>query len=381
MNKKYYVRLSTDERQQLESLIRTGVASARAQTHARILLKADCAADGKAWPDSLIAEACDVSIPTIERVRKAFVSKGLDLALYRRRPQTPSPRRKLDGRQQAHLIAVTCSPPPEGQERWTLALLASRLVELHLVDSIARETVRSTLQHNQLKPWLKREWKIRPKANAGFVAQMEDLLDVYARRFDPKHPLLCFDESNKQQHSEVETPLPAQPGQVQRYESSYERNSFSNLFLFFAPLHNWRHVKVTDRRSNADWAQCIKDLVDIHFPDAERIVIVQDNLSTHTPCALSSAFAPQEAKRIWDPLELHYTPKHASWLNMAEIELSVLARQCLKRRIADQSSLMREVAAWETRRNNMQATVQWRFTTADARIKLAKLYPTIEPIK
>jgi transposase len=381
VNKKYHVQLSLDQRQQLESLIRRGAAPARAQTHARILLKADCAAQQAAWPDQLIAEACDVSIPTIERVRKAFVTKGLDVALYRRHPQGPSPRRKLDGRQEAHLIALTCSPPPQGQQRWTLALLADRLVELQLVETIARETVRQRLHHNQLKPWLKREWKIPPKANPGFVAQMEDVLDVYARPYDPKHPLVCFDESNKEQHIEVETPLPPSPGQPQRYESSYERNGVSNLFMFFAPLENWRHVKVTDRRTNADWAQCMKELVDVHFPDAERIVLVMDNLSTHTPAALYSSFAPQEAKRIWDRLELHYTPKHGSWLNMAEIELSVLARQSLKRRIPDQSSLMREVAAWERDRNTMQATVQWRFTTADARIKLTKLYPTIEPIK
>jgi transposase len=381
VNKKYQVQLSAAERQQLETLIRTGTAPARTQTHARILLKADCATQGPAWSDELIAQACDVSIPTIERVRRAYVSSGLDLALYRRRPLGPSPRRKLDGRQEAHLIAVTCSPPPEGQQRWTLALLAERLVELQLVETIARETVRQTLHHNELKPWLNREWKIPPKANAGFVAQMEDVLDVYARPHDPMHPLVCFDESNKEQHIEVETPLPLEPGQPQRYESSYERNGVSNLFMFFAPLHNWRHIKVTDRRTNADWAQCMKELVDVHFPSAERIVLVQDNLSTHTPAALYSAFAPQEAKRIWDRLEFHYTPKHGSWLNMAEIELSVLARQCLKRRIPDQPTLMREVAAWEHDRNAAKASVQWRFTTADARIKLTKLYPTIEPIK
>jgi hypothetical protein len=262
-----------------------------------------------------------------------------------------------------------------------LTLLAERLVELKLVDTIARETVRQTLQQNELKPWLKREWKIPPKANAGFVAQMEDVLDIYAGPADPTRPLVCFDESNKEQHIEVIEPLPMEQGQPQRYESTYERNGVSNLFMFFAPLHNWRHVKVTDRRTNADWAQCMKDLVDIHFPDAEKIVLVQDNLSTHTPAALYSAFAPEEAKRIWDRLEFHYTPKHGSWLNMAEIELSVLSRQCLKRRIPNQPSLKREVAAWETGRNSKQATVHWRFTTADARIKLAKLYPTIEPIK
>jgi hypothetical protein len=208
---------------------------------------------------------------------------------------------------------------------------------------------------------------------------MEDILDVYARPFDPCYPLVCFDESNKEQHIEVITPLPCEPGEPERFESTFERNGVSNLFVFFAPLLNWRHVKVTDRRTNADWAECMRELVDVHFPQAVRVVVVQDNLNTHTPAALYSAFAPQEAKRIWDRLEFHYTPKHGSWLNMAEIELSVLARQCLKGRIPDQEALKRETAAWETRRNTANATVEWRFTTADARIKLKKLYPVLNP--
>jgi len=225
---------------------------------------------------------------------------------------------------------------------------------------------------------LKLEWKIPPKANAAFVAAMEDVLDVYARPFDPTRPVVCFDESNKEQHIEVITPLPMEQGEPERFESEFERNGVSNLFMFFAPLHNWRHVKVTDRRTNADWAECMRELVDVHFPEAAQVVVVQDNLNTHTPAALYSAFPPEEAKRIWDRLEFHYTPKHGSWLNMAEIELSVLSRQCLKRRIPDQPTLIQETAAWEARRNTSGATVEWRFTTADARIKLKKLYPILK---
>ncbi len=210
---------------------------------------------------------------------------------------------------------------------------------------------------------------------------MEDVLDVYVRPLDPKHPQVCFDESSKQQVKEVRTPLPVAPGQPARYDTEYERNGVSNLFMFFAPLLNWRHVKVTDRRTAVDWAQCMRDLVDVHFPEAERITVVQDNLNTHTPAALYAAFPPEEAKRIWDKLEFHHTPKHGSWLNMAEIELSVLSRQCLDRRIPDQETLTTEVAAWEADRNAMQATVDWRFTTEDARIKLKHLYPVIEFIK
>jgi hypothetical protein len=208
---------------------------------------------------------------------------------------------------------------------------------------------------------------------------MEDVLDLYARPHDPRRPLVCFDETNKEQHIEVIEALPVQPGQPKREESTYERNGVSNVFMFFAPLENWRQVDVTDRRTKVDWAQCMKDLVDVHFPDAEKVVVVQDNLNTHTPAALYAAFAPAEAKRIWDRLEFHYTPKHGSWLNMAEIELSVLARQCLDRRIPDQDVLRRETAAWVERRNAAGATIDWRFTTADARIKLKKLYPTLKP--
>jgi transposase len=225
-----------------------------------------------------------------------------------------------------------------------------------------------------------KEWCIPPKANAAFVAQMEDVLDVYTRPLDPKHPQVCFDESSKQQVKEVRTPVLVAPGQPARFDTEYERNGVSNLFMFFAPLLNWRHVKVTDHRTARDWAECMRDLVDVHFPEAERITVVLDNLNTHTPAALYATFAPAEAKRIWDKLEFHYTPKHGSWLNMAEIELSVLSRQCLDRRIPDQAALISEVAAWEGERNAMQATVRWRFSTADARIKLKHLYPVIEPI-
>jgi transposase len=228
---------------------------------------------------------------------------------------------------------------------------------------------------------LNKEWCIPPKANATFVAQMEDVLDVYCRPPDPKHPQVCVDESSKQQGKEVRTPLPVAPGEPMRYDTEYERNGVSNLFMFFCPLPNWRHIKVTERRTAVDWAECMRELVDVHFPDAERIVVVLDNLNTHLPASLYGAFAPAEAKRIWDKLEFHYTPKHGSWLNMAEIEFSVLSRQCLERRIADRETLAAEVAAWEEERNASGATVDWHFTTADARIKLKHLYPSLQTIK
>lgn len=207
---------------------------------------------------------------------------------------------------------------------------------------------------------------------------MEDVLGVYHRPYDPKYPLVCFDEGSKQQTKETRLPLPAQPGSLAKYDFEYERNGTSNLFLFFAPLHRWRHVKVTDRRTMIDFAYCMRDLVDVHFPDAEKIVLVMDNLNTHKLASLYLAFPPEEARRIIDKLEIHHTPKHGSWLNMAEIELSVLHRQCLKARIPDQAILISQVNAWQQQRNLQQSTVDWQFTTEDARIKLHRLYPTID---
>ena len=206
---------------------------------------------------------------------------------------------------------------------------------------------------------------------------MEDTLTVYHRPHDPKRPLVCFDEGSKQLTKETRVPLPPRPGDVAKYDYEYERNGTRNLFVFFAPLEAWRHVKVTRQRTMIDFAHCMRDLVDIHFAEAEKIVLVMDNLNTHKLASLYEAFEPAEARRIAERLEIHYTPKHGSWLNMAEIELSVLQRQCLKARIADQPLLIAAVTAWENQRNAAEATVHWRFTTDDARIKLHRLYPSI----
>jgi len=205
---------------------------------------------------------------------------------------------------------------------------------------------------------------------------MEDVLDLYAEPEDPRRPRVCFDECPYQLIREVRHPLPGKPGQPERYDYEYKREGTCNLFLFVRPHTGWRHVKVTQRRTIQDFAQCMKDLVDIHFPDAEVIRVVLDNLNTHTPAALYQAFEPTEARRIVRKLEFHYTPKHGSWLNMAEIELSVLSRQCLDRRLPDTDTLSREIVAWEAQRNADQVTIHWRFTAQDARIKLQRLYPS-----
>jgi DDE superfamily endonuclease len=206
---------------------------------------------------------------------------------------------------------------------------------------------------------------------------MEDVLEVYHRPHDPTRPLVCLDETSKQLVAETRTPLPMQPGEPARYDYEYERNGTANLFMLFAPLDGFRHVEVTERRTAVDYAHILKDLSDVHFASAQKIQLVQDNLNTHCAASLYEAFEPAEARRLVERFEWHYTPKHGSWLNLAESELAVLSNQCLARRIPDAGTLKREVAAWQLRRNTHHAKANWRFTTADARIKLKSLYPAL----
>jgi hypothetical protein len=207
---------------------------------------------------------------------------------------------------------------------------------------------------------------------------MEDVLDVYHRPPDPARPLVCLDETSRQLLADTRPPLPAAPGHPARHDPEYVRGGVVNCFLVIAPLQGWREVQVSDHRTRIDWAHCVRDLVDVHFPEAERIVLVMDQLNTHSPASLYVAFPPDEAKRLADRLEIHYTPKHGSWLNMAEIELSVLQRQCLDQRFPDRAAMVQEVGAWITARNLAHATIDWQSTRAAARTNLKRLYPTYE---
>jgi transposase len=371
MAKKYMVDLKADEQEMLTGLIGSGTQRVRKINHARILLKA---AEG--WTDEQIRASLDVSIPTIERIRQRFVEEGLQQALVPHRTSRKYAH-LMNGNQEAYLIALACSQPPKGHRRWSLRLLASEMVRLEYIGEVSHTTVGNVMQANELKPWLREEWCIPPEQNADFVYHMEDVLEVYQRPEDARFPLICFDETPVQLISETRQPIPVKKGQPERYDYEYRREGTANLFMFFAPLLNWRHIKVTDQRTKVDWAICMEELVYQHFPNAERCVLVEDNLNTHNPAALYETFAPAKARGILDRLELHFTPKHGSWLNMAEIELSVLSRQCLNGYIPSKEFLASETWAWETERNTKQATVDWRFTTDDARIKLKKLYPVI----
>jgi hypothetical protein len=229
-----------------------------------------------------------------------------------------------------------------------------------------------------VKPWLVAQWCLAPTADPAFVWHMEDVLDVYHRPFDPLRPVVCLDETSRQLLGEVRAPRPAGPGRPARRDPEYVRGGVANLFLLTEPLRGWRTIRVSDQRTRLDFAACIKDLVDVHYPHAERIVLVLDQLNTHSPGSLYAAFPPAEAKRLADKLEIHHTPKHGSWLNMAELELSALQRQCLRQRLPDRDAIEREVAAWADRRNTQTKRIDWQFTTADARTKLRRLYPAFE---
>ena len=375
--KKYRIRLTTDEQQELNALVSRGRAAAYKQTHARILLMSDESRSDGGMKDADITIALGVGQSTVERIRKRCVEEGVESALNRKK-QLRRRQKRLDGEGEARLIAMACGEPPEGRASWTLKLLADQLVECEIVGTISTETVCQALKKNELKPWLKQSWCLPPGQSAEFVCAMEDVLEVYQRPYDGNEVLVCMDETSKQQVKETRVPRPAAPGLSAAYDYEYERNGVSSLFMLFAPLDGWRRVEVRERRTKVDWAHVIKKLVDEDYPDRDRIVLVMDNLNTHKLSSLYEAFEPAEARRIAERLEIHYTPKHGSWLNMAEIEIGVLARQCLDRRIANQDILRGEVNAWQNQRNRDVIRVDWRFTTEDERIKLKSIYPSIQ---
>jgi transposase len=367
MNIQYLVDLTEAEREQLEALTRCGTARVRMIKRAHILLMSD---RGHTAPE--IETAGHGSTATVYRTRQRFVEEGLEAALCE--APRPGGERLLDEKQEALLVATACSTPPKGCAHWTLRLLAGRFVELADIESISPATVGRRLKEKDIKPWQRKMWCI-PEVDAEFVAAMEDVLDLYAEPPDPQRPVVCVDETLKQLVADVKEPLPPRPGDTEKYDYHYRRNGTANLFVFVDRHRAWRHVKVTERKTNQDFAECMRDLVDVHYPSALLIRVVLDNLSTHRPAALYQAFPPEEARRILRKIEFHHTPKHASWLDMAEIEIGVMNKQCLDRRIGDFDTLRAEVAAWERRRNAAGATIRWLFSVDDARAKMARAYP------
>lgn len=369
MNVRYRITLTPGERAQLRDFVHAGKGRFRRLKRAQIVLAAASGAS-----DAAIAKTISVGTSTVYRTKRRFVEEGLEAALSEE--PRPGADRKLAAKEEALLVATACSTPPTGRARWTLALLAGEMVRLTKHRSLSSETIRRRLSENQLKPWQKKMWCI-PKVDAEFVARMEDVLELYAEVPDEQRPVVCFDETPRQLIGESRVPVTAKPGRRARFDYEYVRNGTANVFMFIDAHRAWRHAKVTDRRTSFDFVECMRDLVDVHYANAERIRVVMDNLSTHTPAALYESFDAVEARRILRRLEFHYTPKHASWLNMVEIEIGVMVSQCLDRRIATKAILVKEVKAWERRRNRDKSRIKWLFTLERAREKLGRAYPAM----
>jgi transposase len=347
MNLRYRVELSQPERDKLRELLSGGRTAVRKVKRAQILLAADTGATHE-----VIAATLHVSGSTVYRTKRRFVEANLEGA-PNEEPR-PGAERKLSGKEEALLVATACSETPRGRSRWTLELLANELVRLTNHATLSRETVRRWLEENELKPWRREMWCI-PKVDGDYVACREDVLDLYAETPDQMRPVVCFDESPIQMIGEVRPPIPAKPGQLERYDYEYRGNGTLNMFVFLDVHRPWRRVKVTDRRTNQDFAHRMRELVDRDYPRASVVRVVMDNLSTHSAGAIYDTFPAHEARRVLKRLEFHYTPRHASWLNMVEIEIGVLRSQCLDRRIENKATLIAEIAAWERRRNREKA--------------------------
>ena len=370
----YRVELTAAERTYLETFTSQGKQRVRALNRARILLLAD----GRGMTDQAITAALSVSTSTVYRVKRDFVEYGLEAALSEgSRPGQP---RKTGAHEDALLVSIACSTPPSGRCRWTLSLLAERWVALTAMEEVLsqRETgslecIRQRLKANQLKPWQQKMWCVG-QMDAAYIAQMEHILDVYAEPSCPERPLVNVDEAGKQLVGEVQAGTSMTPGQVSKVDYEYERKGVANIYLCFDRHRGWRHAKATHTKKAADFAELMRELVDVHYPAAECIRVVLDNLNTHQPASLYRAFPAPEARRLLRKLEFHYTPKHASWLNMVEIEIGNMNRQCLDRRIDSMDLLESELAAWETRRNRERASINWMFDVDKARTKLHRAY-------
>jgi transposase len=364
----YKVKLDEMERTTLQDIVSKGVHPARQINHARILLMAEQGETIKATAQSL-----GVCQQTVFKVRQQYVQQGLDCALNEW-PRSGQPA-KLTGEDEALLIAIACTDAPTGHEHWTMRLLSDKLVELQMVESISPSTVWNVLNKHEVKPWLKEQWCIA-QIDGQYVARMEDLLDLYAKPYDPAYPVICFDERPCQLLGDKVAPLPTEPGQPKREDCHYERHGTAALLVAVEPLSGQRFVQVRSHRTKQDYAEFMAALSS-RYPEAESIRLVQDNLNTHTQGAFYEWFAPAEARALATKFEFHYTPIHASWLNMAEIELAALAKGCLDRRIPTIELLEQEVQALVQKRNEACATITWRFTTPHARKKLERHYDHI----
>ena len=367
MNISYLVELTHEEQHFLTVLLRKGIHNARKLKRANILLLAN----NRQHSDLEISQLLNTSTSTIYPTKRQFIEEGLEAALAEgKRCGQP---RILSANEEATLVSIACSDPPEGRARWTLSLITDKLITLTDLETVSLETIRQRLKQNDLKPWQKKMWCIG-ELDCDFIAQMEEVLDLYGLPANEKQPVVNFDEAMKQLVSHVKPPKPAAPGRLAKVDYEYRREDVANIYLMYDRHRGWRHAKATATKKREDFAECMQELVDVHYPNAEKIHVVLDNYTTHKPGSLYKAFPAAEARRILRKIEFHYTPKHASWLNMVEIEIGVMNQQCLNKRIPTWKELHRSLAAWEAARNAKQARINWMFDVDNARLKLNRAY-------
>ena len=386
----YEVVLSDNDKEMLKTITHKGTGqSARTIMHANILLKTNDGDPRNKMDNRAIAELFSISPTTVNQIRKTFATEGINSALYRKTRIDAPTLSKITGDFEAQVVATALSPAPKGKARWTLRLLAEHCMENKYVVTISYEAIRDMLNTNQVKPHLSKYWCI-PKANdASFVANMEDVLGIYKREYNPEIPVICMDEKPIQLLGEVRDRINAKPlrkdpdtgiskpGELQKIDYEYSRKGTASIFMFTEPLKGWRHVFTLSSRTKGDFAYMVRRVSEKYFPDAKKVIMVADNLNTHNATLFYEAFPSSIAYHLSQKFEFHYTPKHGSWLNIAEAELSSLAVQCLgNRRFESINSLNETISAWEADRNARQKGVSWRFTAEDARIKLKRLYPT-----
>jgi len=360
------VKLSQDERDHLFSIIHKGIHNTRMVTRARILYKID-----KGQSNQEVCFALDVTLPTVLKTRKRYAEGGLGSALGEL-PRLGS-KPKLDEKQAAMVTAIACSQAPDGHCHWTLRMLGAKIIELGFAQSYSHESVRQLLKKNELKPWQKQEWCIT-KVDEEFVACMEDVIETYMLPLDKDNPVICFDESPFQLLAEVREPIPATPGHPRREDCEYERCGVVEAMMICQPAAGLRKCMLMEHRKKSDFAAVCKE-VDRMFPDAKKITLICDNLNTHTKGALYTVFPAEEARRLAKRIEIKHTPKHGSWLNIAELEFAVLGRTVFKKRISDTKQLQRELDAICGERNAEGKPVRWQFNLGVARKKMAWAYP------
>ena len=373
----YSIRLGSNERRLIKRILRS-THSANCRTRCTILLNADGSNGcGNSLTYAQIGMRSGASAATVLATLRDFCDNGIEAALEpRRSPNSDTANLKATGDVEAKVIAKACSNPPEGRPRWTLKLLEEELAVV-LETRISRSTIGRILQRNDLRPHLSEYWCIPPKADADFVAAMEDILDVYGQPYDEKRPLWCMDEKPFQLLDESRKPLPMRPGDTAKIDSEYVRNGTASVFCFIQP-HTGRILHAVEpTRTAVDWAEQIRRLADDICPEAEKIVLVMDNLNTHSTGSLYKAFPPDEARRIARKLEIHYTPKHGSWLDIAEIGINIMTRECLNQRIPGIEALREKLKAWNEAYEKEPTKINWQFTNEASRIKLRSLYPDI----